>query len=348
MGGVINILGFLYKNATLIILIGIPIVASFILSYSFTKWWIRVGRKMGFLSKDMNKYNRPKNVVDYGGVFVIISIIIGIYLYVFIKNFIIKHLSNLFEIGIISSIVLLSGFIGALDDFLGWKKGLKPIERILLSIMFSIPLVVYNLGVSHINLPIVGEIDLGILYPLVMVPIGVMGASNALNMIAGYNGLEAIMSMLLFLGIGIKSFLLGKYFISVISAITISSIMGFYIFNKYPAKVFPGNSMMYSLGALFASLIIVGNMEKFGLYIFVLYFAELLLFLRGLWNGVYKENFGIPDKKGCLKEPYKKIYSITHLAIRISNKLFGCAKEVDVVYLLAIIQSIIVLIALYI
>lgn len=343
MGGIDLVLLLKYKELLIYIL---PVIITFLLSYFLVRWWINIGRKLGYLSKDMNKYGYPKNVVDYGGIFVIISLILGIYVYVLIKNYITGSQTNLLEISIISSVVLLSGFIGALDDFLGWKKGIHPVYRILFTFVFAIPLVVFKLGYSKMELPLIGVVDFGLFYPLLLVPIGIMGASNALNIIAGYNGLEAIMAMLLFLGIAIKSWLIGKYFITMISLITISALLGFYMFNKYPAKVFPGNAMPYALGALFASLVIIGNMEKFGLSIFILYFIELFLFIRGLLNRVYKENFGIPDENNCLKEPYDKSYSITHISIKIAKKLFGCAREKDVVNIIAITQLLIIIIAL--
>ncbi|MDP2841599.1 MAG: hypothetical protein Q8O17_04910 [Candidatus Methanoperedens sp.] len=39
--------------------------------------------------------------------------------------------------------------------------------------------------------PFLGTLDIGLLYPLLIIPIGMIGASNAFNMLAGYNGLEA-------------------------------------------------------------------------------------------------------------------------------------------------------------
>ncbi|RDD52559.1 glycosyl transferase family 4, partial [Nanoarchaeota archaeon NZ13-N] len=208
------------------------------------------------------------------------------------------------------------------------------------------PLMVTSSGVSVINIPFIGPIDVGMLYPLVLVPIGIIGASNAFNMIAGYNGLEASMGLILFTSLAIKSYLSGLYYISYTSLITVSSILAFFIFNKYPARVFPGNSFTYGIGALYGSLIILGNMEKFGVITYTLYFIELILFLRGLKDGIYKENFGIPDEKNCLKEPYEKIYSMTHLAIKINKKIFGCATERKVVITLSLLQALICIVSL--
>ena len=328
------------------ILIGfIPIIISFFITYYFIKRWIELAKIFGFMSKDMNKYEKPL-VAEPGGPFVVLGITFGILTYLFLKSYIIKTETNIIEILSILTVTILSGFLGLFDDILGWKKGLKSWQKPLFTLPFALPLMVLKMGETKMTIPFLGTIDFGILYPLLLIPIGIMGTSNAFNMIAGYNGLEATMSILLFLGIAIKSYLLEKYYLTIISLITISSLLAFLYFNKYPAKIFPGNSFTYAIGALFGSLVIVGNMEKFGIILFSLYFLELILFLRGLKDGIYKENFAIPDPQNNLKEPYKKIYSTTHLAIRFIRKIKGYCKETDVVLFLAALQTIILIIAL--
>ncbi|MEM4537265.1 MAG: glycosyl transferase family 4, partial [Thermosphaera sp.] len=75
---------------------------------------------------------------------------------------------------------------------------------------------------------------------------------------------------------------------------------------------------------------------------------ELLLFLRGLKNNVYKENFGIPDEHNHLQPPYPKSYSITHLAIKILIKIRGHASEKGVVYIVLLCQIVLGILGLYI
>jgi len=54
-----------------------------------------------------------------------------------------------------------------------------------------LPLVAIKVGKSFLKLPIFGHIEVGLFYPLLLVPLGVTGAANAVNMLAGFNGLEA-------------------------------------------------------------------------------------------------------------------------------------------------------------
>jgi len=79
---------------------------------------------------------------------------------------------------------------------------------------------------------------------------------------------------------------------------------------------------------------------------FTLYFLELLLFIRGLLHGVYKENFARVDSSGNLIPPYEKSYSVTHLAIKAVRVIKGVCREVDVVLFIVTMQLIICVVSL--
>ena len=331
----------MYKEILIAIL---PLILSFFVSYYLIKKWIPIAHREGYIGKDMNKYNKPE-VAEIGGLYAIIGIIFGILLYIGLKVYILKTTEDLVEVFSILTLLSLTTILGLFDDILGWKKGLRPLQKVFLTFILALPLIIISAGNSYVNLPFVGEVNFGILYPLLIVPITIMGTSNAFNMIAGYNGIEGSMSILLIGAVGLESYLTGNYYLAEISLITIFSIIAFLIFNWYPSKVFSGNSFTYGIGSLFGAIVILGNLEKFGLILFILYFVELLLFIRGLLNHIYKENFGIPDENNNLKEPYDKIYSVTHIAIRINRKIFKRATEKMVVYTIILLQIIITIIA---
>ncbi|MEM4824950.1 MAG: glycosyl transferase family 4, partial [Desulfurococcaceae archaeon] len=134
------------------------------------------------------------------------------------------------------------------------------------------------------------------------------------------------------------SFIKGIHSVVPPLVIALSTLLVFYNYNKYPARVFPGNSLTYGYGAFYASVVIYGNFEKFGLMMFALYFIEFSLFVRGLVNRVYKENFGKVADNGDLMPPYDKVYSLTHLAIKMNILIKGNCREIDVVKVIAILQ----------
>ncbi len=302
--------------------------------------WIKITYRLGFLGKDMNKPDKPL-VPEAGGVWVAVGASFGILTLIALYRYVDGCFYKIESFMALSLLLFMASFLGFLDDILGWKKGLRARWRILFMGLLALPLVVIKAGVSTMSLPFLGQINLGWIYPLVLVPIGILGASNAFNMLAGYNGLEAGMGFILMVFTAVYSWAIHVYYVSYAAIIMASTLAVFLYYNWYPARVFPGNSMTYGVGAYYASLVILGNFEKFGVLLFTLYFIELVLFLRGLKNGVYKENFGIPDSNGFLKPPYPKTYSLTHFAIKFLSRFKDGVREADVVVFLLALQLIV-------
>ncbi len=333
------------KLITLTIAI-ISSIISFFAAYFLIKSWINVAKREGLVGKDINKIDK-REVAEAGGIWVVISATFGLLvfegIYVFTKN----NYYNLNDLYSLVILMVLSAFLGFMDDILGWKKGVPSWIRIIAMVPMALPLMIAKYNAYVLSIPFFNKIYLGVLYPLVIIPIGVLGASNAFNMIAGYNGLEVSNGLLLLLFTFIFSIIKGLYFVAYVVLIIMGAMIAFLLFNWYPAKVFPGNTFTYAIGAFYAGLIIIGDIPKFGLTLFFLYYIELILFLRGLFHGIYKENFGKVNSDNSLDPPYDKSYSITHIAIRILKRVKGKATERGVVLFIIILQSIVGIITLF-
>lgn len=330
-------------NGEILIAILHLIVASLV-CFGLTKWWINVAKKNKLEGKDMNKYNKPL-VPEAGGIAVVISIVLTIMLYIFFKTFVLHSLTHLKEILILVITLLLACFIGFIDDILGWKKGLAGWQKILMTVPIAIPLMVINAGQHTMAVPFFGTVDFGLFYPLVIVLVGIVGATNGYNLLAGYNGLEAGLGTIIFTALGIVSLKTGQLWLALIAGIIILALLGFLIFNKFPAKIFPGDSLTYSLGALIACFAILGNMEKAALILFIPFIIEGILKARSKFKA---ENFGLPRKDNSLELPYKKIYSLTHFALKFLKKIKPSHKvyETDVVWFLVVIEIVLATILL--
>jgi UDP-N-acetylglucosamine--dolichyl-phosphate N-acetylglucosaminephosphotransferase len=216
-----------------------------------------------------------------------------------------------------------------MDDILGWKLGLKQWQKPLLCLFAALPVMMINIGQSSMLLPLIGEINLGILYPLLVVPLAISFAANGFNMLAGYNGLEAGMGIIILTTLGFLAwFSQGFPRVAMLAFVMVASLTAFLLYNKYPAKIFPGNTLTYTLGALIAIIAILSNTEKIALFLFIPYILEFLLKSRGNFK---KESFAKPSNNS-LDLPYKKIYGLEHLAIFLIKKLKRKAYEKDVVY----------------
>lgn len=301
--------------------------------------WIKNCRRLDLTWEDMNKFGHPKNVASSGGVIVAMAFILSVLFYIALKTFLFNGTIHLPEIFALLSVILILAIVGLVDDLLGWKHGGLPSHlRIILAFVASIPLVVINAGNQLMNVPFSGVIDFGILYPLLIVPLAVAGCATTYNFLAGFNGLEAGQGVLVLGFLSFVAYSTGNPWLAIIGLCMVGALLGFYIFNKVPAKVFPGDVMTYAIGALIAGMAILGNFEKIALIVFIPYIIETILKVRG---GLHKHSFGIPDKNGFLKMPYDKIYGLEHLAIKILGKR---ATEKKVTYLIFAFQIVFILI----
>jgi UDP-N-acetylglucosamine--dolichyl-phosphate N-acetylglucosaminephosphotransferase len=147
------------------------------------------------------------------------------------------------------------------------------------------------------------------------VPIGITGASNAFNMLAGLNGLEAGLGIISLATILLISFFRLEIEAIILTVAMIAALLAFLRYNWYPAKVFPGDSLTLMVGATLASAVIIGDMEKFGLIIIAIFFVELIYKAKHRFQS---ENFGIPQKDGTLKADPRG-GSLTHWVMRRGN-----------------------------
>lgn len=292
-------------------------LASFILTIFLIPSWIKKANSFGFVGKDMNKYKSLK-VAEGGGIIVMASIMLGIMIYIAINEFVFHSNQNLVQIFALTTSLLMLCMIGLVDGSLGWKVGLRRRDRILLCLFAAIPLMVINAGDSSFALPFLGLIHSGIIYPLILIPLGIVATSTTFNFLAGFNGLEAGQGFLLIGALSIAAYFTGNSWLAFIGLIFCLALVAFLRYNFYPAKVFPGDVLTYPLGGMIGMMAIFGNLERLAVFFFIPYIIEVVLKLRG---GLVKQSFAQPQKDESLELRYPKIYSLNHLAIVVLKKL---------------------------
>ncbi len=297
--------------ATSTILLFISIAISFFATVFLTKTWIRAAQRFGLTGNDMNKLEKPK-IAEGGGIAVLFGMLAALFFYIFVRTFFFRSSENLIDILAATSALLLAGFLGFIDDVLGWKQGLLKWQKPMLSLPAAVPLMVTNAGHATMNLPLIGKLSLGVIYPLIVIPIGIVGASNAFNMLAGLNGLEAGMGAIMLATLSYVAYATGFNWVSLITTLAVVALLAFLAFNKYPAKVFPGDSLTYMVGTLVAVAAILGDMERIALFLFIPYFMEFILKARHKFK---IESFGTPAGDGTITPP-QKIGSLTHAFMR--------------------------------
>jgi len=309
---------------------------AFLATLALTPLWIKRARNKGLMGKDMNKHAQPE-VAESGGIVVFAAFLLGIA--VVLASYVLSSETEVLYVTLASVISLsIITVIAYTDDVSGWKKGFVRWKKPLITLIAVIPLlpflwdrtVIFILGVP-IELPF-------LVYPLILVPIGFIVATNAVNLLGGFNGLETLMAI-----IGLSTlawFAQDTVFLPVL-LVAISGLIAFLWFNRYPSKVFPGDTLTYFVGALFAIVAVMGYFQTMTIMIMMPYILEGLIKSREIhyiWRNktIFKpECFGIPDKNDDLTPPYNQNWSLTHAFMRGIRKLKGSCFENDVTVLMS-------------
>ena len=292
---------------------------SFILSYFSTKVFMEKMLKKGYTSIDVHKTKKVK-VPTFGGVGFVLSFIVSLFLLLALAH-VFNVKAELMYILVAASSTSAMGLIALVDDVLK----LSWLDSIVLPIIAALPLMASQVGVTKMIFPIIGEVNLGFLYYLAFIPLLFIFSTNATNMLAGYNGLEAGLGIINLSYLALISYLFSRPIGIVLSILGIAVLAGFYMWNKYPAKVFPGDVGTYSIGAMLATIIVLANIEKLGILMLTLYGINFLLFLfmvyKVKFKGMKYYKFASVSKEGYIKphNPYT-VYWVFPYFFKLNEK----------------------------
>ena len=181
-------------------------------------------------------------------------------------------------------IMLGHGLLGFLDDFikaelhrnLGLTARQKMTGQILLAVLFC-----YGISATlHMPFTIAvpfstAEISIGwFYYPFVVLVI--VGASNAVNLTDGLDGLAAGCSVIAFGAYFLYSYMKGMNDIAAFSLIMAGCCMGFLFFNYHPAKVFMGDTGSLALGGAIAGISVLTKTELLLIFLGMIFVIEAL------------------------------------------------------------------------
>ncbi|MGD9535238.1 MAG: glycosyltransferase 4 family protein [Candidatus Nitrosocosmicus sp.] len=195
---------------------------------------------------DNHKPNKPK-VPRPAGPILLLSIIIGELILYFITGNL-----EIISILITTSIAFV---IGIIDDFKIMPGWFKPAALIIA----SIPLILFHIYDNELNV-IFGSVFIPILYiPLILISIPLVG--NTINSIDVFNGVATGFLIITMFPIVISTFLFGDLEILMFEMPFIAALLGFYLFHRYPSRIFPGDSGTLLMGAMYGALAIASKSE---------------------------------------------------------------------------------------
>ena len=295
---------------------------SFIVAFILTKLTIPRLQRAGITGKDENKVGSPE-IAEMGGIAIVAGFSAGLLLAIFFNSFFSLQLNLIYILAAVITIHTIA-FIGIVDDLLSIPQWLKAI----LPLFAAVPLVAIKAaGSTIIALPLIGAIDFGIVYILILIPLAIAVCSNLTNMLAGFNGLEAGMGMIMFATISAIAVSKGSVEMSILSVSMLGALLAFLFFNFYPAKVFPGDVGNLTIGVVLASTVIIGNLESVGAILMIPYVIDF--FIKAT-NGFPHTHQDIRD--GKLFPKNNKIKGFVHVVMKLFN---GISERNIVLFFLA-------------
>jgi UDP-N-acetylglucosamine--dolichyl-phosphate N-acetylglucosaminephosphotransferase len=265
------------------------LILSFFISLTFCifllPYYIRKAQAVEMVGRDVHKPDLPK-VAESGGITLMLAYLLGLFTFI---PFLEQPLGNIYTEKIIgtAATVLFSTFIGLVDDVYEIKWRIK----VLTPMLGGVPLAVMSLGRPTISTPF-GILDFKLfgLYGLVffyafLVPFIVTACANAVNMLAGLNGLEAGSTLIIALGLTLLSIYTGKTEGLILLVPLVGAFIGFLYFNKYPSRVFPGDVGTFGMGTVIACVAILAHLERAVFVMFLPHTINAFLFFIGKLMG---------------------------------------------------------------
>ncbi|HHW32323.1 MAG TPA: phospho-N-acetylmuramoyl-pentapeptide-transferase [Clostridiaceae bacterium] len=178
------------------------------------------------------------------------------------------------------------GLVGFIDDFIKVtrkrKDGLNPSQKMLGLFAVSTVFVAYvsfnpELG-TDIILPFYGlehtlELPVWIFIPFNILVLLTM--TNAVNLTDGVDGLAAGITLIVMVFFAIITMAFpGWSYVKMFSSIVAGGCLGFLIFNKYPARVFMGDTGSLALGGAVGTVAVITKMPWVLLLVGIVYLVE--------------------------------------------------------------------------
>ncbi len=214
---------------------------------------IKFMKKRGYIGHDIHKNARPA-VAESGGLSFLIGFLITlIFLMIFYPIF-------LNEIVIFLLTVLSAGIIGYIDDRLKLRSRYKIVLTILTGGILFVANYFHFINIQGPTIPFLGQLRITLIYPFV-VPIIVAVFANTVNMLEGYNGEGSGTCLIATVFLFVCGIIFNSAQGVIFSIPVIAVLIPFFLFNKFPAKIFPGDIGTLSIGAMIACIMLFGSLE---------------------------------------------------------------------------------------
>ncbi|MBR5336725.1 MAG: phospho-N-acetylmuramoyl-pentapeptide-transferase [Lachnospiraceae bacterium] len=225
--------------------------------------------------EELTSHHKKAGTPTMGGIMIILGILVASL--VFARSY----------PGVVPVLILTLGFgiIGFIDDYLKVvkksKDGLIAWQKLILEFLVTIGFILYterflNMDFSDAYIPFTGGAMMH--FSVLTVPfviVAVLGTVNAVNFTDGLDGLASSVTFVVAAFLTFLSLMEGAG-IEPVTAAVCGALMGFLLFNAYPAKVFMGDTGSLALGGFVAASAFMMRIPWFILLFGLIYFVEIL------------------------------------------------------------------------
>lgn len=222
-------------------------VALFFLSFIISCAMIKIAKRTGkILDKDSSTKPQKMHFGDIprgGGIGIFVAFCAGIALLVAFGKIEAKFLALIIP----SSFIFISGI---LEDF---NYALSPKIRLILQTSGVLSAIIMFPNCVLVDIGFALPYGFGVIFTLFCM----VGVTNAMNIIDGFNGLAGGFGLLVLVSIAIVSAIVGNVAVFYIALVLLSVVLGFLVLNFPNAKIFLGDGGAYLVGFLLAFLLVI-------------------------------------------------------------------------------------------
>jgi len=201
---------------------------------------------------DLHKPNKPLVPNGLGIFYVLISVV---YLFLLYSLNIIKVSNGVSPPLTLAVCILFGGFMGLMDDWIDLKWRYKA----FLPLIAAIPLAAFAyhnpLVRTYMAIPLLGTVDFGVWYYLVIIPVLVTIVTNTVNQLGGLNGLETVCPAIIMIGLMVMSPSNGVLLYVPLAVWLVLAALNF------EGTIFVGNTGSFAIGMTLASFGIISDLK---------------------------------------------------------------------------------------
>lgn len=277
-----------FLGATLLSLV-LAFAITAVLGPAFIKWLHKLKYGQEIREEGPAWHQKKSGTPTMGGIMFIVGIGLSIIINLIIPRIMGTLRPEMVKAAALFAVSLGFGVIGFIDDYIKVVKkrnlGLTALQKFILQLLFAAVYVVimwlFGMLKTDIIIPFIRypvTIPVWLYIPFVMFV--VVGTVNAVNLTDGLDGLASSVTVVVALFFALyayfRSMTVPETGVAMYAMALAGGLLGFLIYNRYPAKVFMGDTGSLFLGGAVSLMAVDMNMHLYLIIIGFIYFAETL------------------------------------------------------------------------